>query len=140
MVKYGIFAPLGAGMLANAYAESKLDPNAVGDGGESVGIWQIRDTGGVAPYLSDLSERSDPYASTVAMIRFMENHRGPTIPGAAGPVPIADPMTLVASGEKSITEYTVSFMQHVERPSWSQSGQDRRIDIARQMFPIIGIF
>lgn len=127
---------IGAAMYANAWAESKLRPGAVGDSGQSAGIWQIRDRGGVAPYLANLSERSDPYKATVAMIKFMNAHRGATLPGASSTPPIADPWTMYNSGVRSIEDLTGSFMQHVERPAWSRAGQDKRERFAREMFPV----
>jgi hypothetical protein len=141
MIDNGIPPELGAAMLANAYAESKFDRMAVGDVGASVGIWQINVNGGVAPYLSNLADRSDPYKSTVAMIQFMEANKGTkTIPGASPrnnpDLAGADPLTLYDSGVRDIERLTTSFRYHVERPAYSSDGVARREQIARQMFPV----
>lgn len=40
--------------VANAYAESRLDPAAVGDGGDAVGLFQVHPWGGTT------TERKDP--------------------------------------------------------------------------------
>jgi len=137
-------APIGAAMFANAWSESKLLPSAIGDNGASVGIWQILDKGGIFKgpgYLNSLDERSDPYKSTVAMISFMQDNAGtPTISGATSPIPIADPLTQYAAGERDLGELTAAFMQHVERPSWSQSNEDSRRNHVAQMFPIYGVY
>jgi hypothetical protein len=132
---------IGAAILANFWAESKLQADAVGDAGGSVGVAQIYVNGGVAPYLSNLADRTDPYKSTVAMIRFMEDHKGqPTIPGAspggdpakAGP----DPLTLYDNGVRDIERLTTAFRFHVERPRYSAEGVKKRERYAREMFPV----
>ncbi|HYF06678.1 MAG TPA: hypothetical protein VD970_03585, partial [Acetobacteraceae bacterium] len=40
--------------IVNAYAESRLDPAAVGDGGDAVGLFQVHPWGGTT------SQRKDP--------------------------------------------------------------------------------
>jgi len=136
---------IGAAILANFYAESKLDANAVGDAGASVGVAQIHVNGGVAPYLSNLADRADPYKSAVAMVKFMRANKGTrTIAGAspngdpskAGP----DPLTLYESGNRNLKNLTTSFRFHVERPRYSAEGVARREDIAAQMFPVRAIY
>jgi hypothetical protein len=132
---------IGAAILANFWAESKLDAGAVGDAGASVGVAQIHVNGGVAPYLSSLSDRANPYKSTVAMIKFMRDHKGTrTIAGAspngdpaqAGP----DPLTLYDQGSRNLAKLTTSFRFHVERPRYSVKGVKNRERIVREMFPV----
>lgn len=63
----------GAGMgwaapaaVANAYAESRLRSAAVGDGGRSVGLFQLHDAG--AGSGMTVAERQDPRANTLRII------------------------------------------------------------------------
>lgn len=135
---------IGAAIFANYWAESKLIPTAVGDAGASVGVAQIHVNGGVAPYLASLSDRTDPYKSTVAMIKFMRDHKGTqTIAGAApGGNPSAagpDPLTLYDQGSRDIEKLATAFRFHVERPSYSASGVAKRERYAREMFPVRAI-
>ncbi len=136
---------IGAAIFANYWSESKLLPGAVGDAGASVGVAQIHTNGGVAPYLASLSDRTDPYKSTIAMIKFMRDHKGTlTIAGAApGGVPSAagpDPLTLYDQGSRDIEKLTTAFRYHVERPAYSASGVASRERHAREMFPVRAVF
>lgn len=47
--------------VANAYAESLLNPKAVGDGGKSIGLFQLHESGGGSGMSS--GERMDPRAN-----------------------------------------------------------------------------
>ena len=52
----------GAAMERLARCESRLDPNAVGDGGHSVGLYQIHDRGLLSLFLSwGYTDRADPW-------------------------------------------------------------------------------
>lgn len=52
---YGWLVPAA---VANAYAESRLDPDASGDGGHSIGLFQLHDQGAGAGM--SVAERRDP--------------------------------------------------------------------------------
>jgi hypothetical protein len=132
---------IAAAVMANFWAESHFDAGAVGDAGASVGVAQIHVNGGVAPYLANLADRADAYKSTIAMIKFMRDHKGTkTISGAspqgnpdlAGP----DPLTLYEQGSRDIRKLTTAFRFHVERPRYSIEGVKKREQIATQMFPV----
>lgn len=61
--------------IANAYAESRLDPNAVGDGGAAVGLFQVHPWGG------SVEARKDPVQNCLLIMsdhgmKALAAHRG----------------------------------------------------------------
>lgn len=58
---------LGPAAVANAYAESRLDPAAIGDAGRSVGLFQLHDAGAGAGM--SVEQRQDPDANTARIIQ-----------------------------------------------------------------------
>ncbi len=137
----GIPASIGAAMFANAWSESKFLNDAIGDDGASVGFWQILDRGKIGQNYIDLNDRGDTYTATVAMVKFMADNQGTaTLSGASSPTAIPDPLTMYEQGGRDLGDLTASFMQHVERPAWSQAGEDRRREHVALMFPIRAVF
>lgn len=65
--------------VVNAYAESKLDPRATGDGGASLGLFQLHEAGAGAG-IPD-AERLDPAGNTRGIIAEI-GRRGLPAPGA----------------------------------------------------------
>ena len=81
------FAGAGLGWLvpaavANAYAESLLDPNAIGDNGHAVGLFQLNDASSAAAgYGMSVAERQDPYINTRRIIEEAVDLGARNLPG-----------------------------------------------------------
>lgn len=58
----------GPAAVANAYAESRLDPSAIGDNGHSVGLFQLNDLAGAAGYGMSVEARQDPAINVARII------------------------------------------------------------------------
>lgn len=110
-----------AAAVANAYAESKLNERAVGDGGNSVGLFQLH-IKGVGHDMS-VEERQDPATNTKAMLKRMvlasygKNFRA-----------------AVKSGER-VGELAAIFSRDCERPKDQDGEMAHRRALAETMFP-----
>lgn len=96
-----LFASGGAGWaapaaVANAYAESRLDPLAIGDGGASVGLFQLHADGAGAGL--SVEARQDPRTNTLRILQ----------------VALSEP-EFTASYGQTHAEVTRAFAQWVER-------------------------
>jgi len=91
------------GLLGNAMAESSLDPEAVGDGGTSFGLWQFHEPS--FPGASGLVT-GHPANDLVAQVRFLVSHGG--LGAASGSTP------------ESVAG---NFAAHFERCTTCQPGQ-----------------
>jgi hypothetical protein len=107
--------------IANAYAESRLDPLAVGDGGASVGLFQLHVNGGGKGM--SVEQRMDPVLNAK---RIIEEAR-------ATPV--------VKSKGKTHAELAADFARYVERcaecgvkPGDSTAQLTYRADLCRRLF------
>lgn len=85
--------------VANAYAESRLDPAAVGDGGRSIGLFQLNERGGGAGMSVD--ERKEPRANARRIFEIVHGPQGAPI--------------RAAYGTASHRELAALFAQHAER-------------------------
>lgn len=71
------------GLLANAINESRLDPEAIGDGGNSHGLWQFNVTGGY-PDAAKLTT-GNPAADITQQIGYLKSHiSGSALNGTTG--------------------------------------------------------
>jgi len=100
------FAAAGLGWLtvaavANAYAESRLDPLAGGDSGESIGLFQLYSHG--AGEGMSIEQRQDPRQNTRRIIEVVQGGEGAPVRAARG----------LASN----AELASLFAHHVERCS-----------------------
>lgn len=58
-------------LVVNAWHESRLDPSAVGDGGKSVGLWQLHEDGGGAGMT--VAERMDVPTSLDRILELVDD-------------------------------------------------------------------
>lgn len=85
--------------VANAYAESRLDPLAVGDSGRSVGLFQLNSDGAGAGM--SVAARQDPAVNAARIFEV-------TLGAQGGPV-------RAARGTATNADLAALFAQHVER-------------------------
>jgi hypothetical protein len=109
---------VGAAAVVNAYAESGLNPNAVGDGGRSVGLFQLHERGGGAGMT--VEQRKDPVLNTRRIIE--EANR------AAG-------FRAVAAVSSDIPTLAAAFSTYVERPADKAGAEATRRALAQRFFP-----
>lgn len=107
-----------AAAIVNAYAESSLNPRAIGDGGKSVGLFQLHEKGGGAGM--SVAERQDPTLNTRRIIE--ETSR------AAG-------FRLIAATTNDIPTLAAAFSTYVERPADKAGEESRRRNLAARIFP-----
>lgn len=104
--------------IVNAMAESALNHEAVGDGGHSVGLFQINDLRGKRVFTGD---RKDAAYNTRWIL---DNEQAALAKVQAAALAGADVPALAAM-----------FSQLVERPADAQGEATRRAALARKMFP-----
>ena len=106
--------PAGVALAAiiNAEAESGLNPNAVGDNGHSVGLFQLNDIGGKLTFDFD---RKDPYANAKAILREFERlyAKKGKIGNYTTPISLHD----MIKGNTSVGAFAGRFAAIVERPA-----------------------
>lgn len=121
----GFGPPVIKAAIINAIAESGLNPNAVGDGGKSVGLFQLHEKGG--GHGMSVSERKDPSLNTRRIIQQAKKARGF--------------MGLVNDGETSVGKLTAAFTIHVERPANKTAQGAKRAAMVARYFPgVVGTF
>jgi hypothetical protein len=101
--------------IANAYAESYLDATAAGDGGKSIGLFQLASFGAGAGM--SVGERMNPYVNTRRIIEEVRRY---------------GKRTLAASTPREAAAY---FSMDVERPADVQGAAQRRREIVDKLFP-----
>ena len=109
---------IGAAAVVNAYAESALNPNAVGDGGKSVGLFQLHEKGGGAGLT--VEQRKDPVINTRRIIE--EANR-------------AWSFRAIAFTTSDIPTIAAAFSTYVERPADKAGEEVRRRALAQRLFP-----
>jgi hypothetical protein len=107
--------------IVNAVAESGLNPNAVGDNGRSVGVFQLNERGAGAGM--SVADRKDPVknAGRIADVYF----------GSQGK-PVRD---AYAGGERRVSELAALWSANVERPADRAGEMSRRRTLAVALFP-----
>lgn len=112
-------ASVTAAAVVNAYAESALNPLAIGDGGKSVGLFQLRSPG--AGSGMSVAERQDPVLNTRRILAeyviFGKRVEAARLAGADLPM------------------LTALFCRDIERPSDKDAQAAKRAALARWMFP-----
>ncbi len=107
-----------AASIVNAVAESNLDPNAAGDGGDSIGAFQLN-INGLGKKLT-VDERQNLYTTAnVIGIQILRN----------------DKLFELEQNEGTISELTAVFTQHIMNPSNIEQNKKHRIQLAKKMFP-----
>jgi hypothetical protein len=110
-----------AAAVVNAYAESGLNPRAVGDGGASVGLFQLHIKGAGAGL--SVAQRMDPTLNTQRILQVLLGKQG---------VPVLD---AVRQGETGVARLAALFSTHVERPLHKATEEARRMALAARLFP-----
>lgn len=116
----GFSLRMAAAAIANAWHESGLNPNAVGDAGQSVGLFQLYSKGAGAGM--SVEARKDPATNTRRIIEVVKG-------GGAVPLRQAE-----AAGADA-AELARLFCIYVERPADSATKGLQRAATARRMFP-----
>tara|TARA_Y100000034_G_C6897285_1_gene414003 strand:- start:1115 stop:3154 length:2040 start_codon:yes stop_codon:yes gene_type:complete len=120
MSNAGLSSPEIAAAIVNAYAESGLNPNAIGDGGNSVGLFQLHIRG--AGHGMSVQARRDPAINTQTILkREVLARRGRKFRAAA------------ANGA-SIGELAAIFSRDIERPKDKEGNMRKRRALAKKMF------
>ena len=114
--KAGLPANIAAAAIANAWHESRLNPEAVGDNGQSVGLFQLYDRGAGAGMT--VEERKDPKINTQKIIKVVQGKLDKFQPAL-----------------HSIAEATKVFTIYVEVPANRYQKAEERAETARQFFP-----
>jgi hypothetical protein len=117
----GLPLVVAAAAVVNAFAESGLNPRAVGDGGASVGLFQLHSKG--AGSGMSVAERMDPTTNTRRILQVLLGKQG---------VPV---LSAVQSGERGIARLAALFSTHVERPLHKAAEEARRMALAARLFP-----
>ena len=110
-----------AAAIVNAYAESGLNPAAVGDGGRSVGLFQLHERG--AGHGMSAKARMDPAKNTERIYTVYAGKYGQPI------------RTAYNDGERSIPVLSALWSTHVERPANKKTEEVKRRAIALRLFP-----
>lgn len=109
---------VGAAAVVNAYAESALNPSAIGDGGKSVGLFQLHEKGGGAGLTT--AQRQDPVINTRRIIEEAGRAWG---------------FRAIAFTTSDIPTLAAAFSTYVERPSDKAGEETRRRALAQRLFP-----
>ena len=111
-----------AAAVTNAYAESGLNPLASGDGGHSIGLFQLNDWGAGAGMT--VAYRHDPTNNTRGILRVVKGKFG------------ADFRRRAAEGAQA-DELAAIFARDIERPADREGAAKSRAALARAMFPAL---
>lgn len=110
---------LGIAMVVNAYAESNLDPSAVGDNGASIGLFQANMTAGAGKG-HDIERLKDAAYNTRVILGEL----------VADGQPLADALMRGTTG----VELTRLFCIYIERPANASKRADERAGHAMRIF------
>lgn len=123
-------AGLALAAIANAYAESGLNERATGDGGHSIGLFQLNDLRGQRPFDFD---RTDPRKNTRwiidEMVRLWRKR------GQIGKYNAVESMADAYLRGASVADMAALFSAVVERPSDVSGEMTKRAALARSLFP-----
>jgi uncharacterized protein (DUF2267 family) len=132
----GLPLPIAQAAITNAKAESNFNPSAVGDGGKSVGLFQLHENG--AGHGMSTEERKDPRKNTRRIIEIVKqvwNNKGKhnyTSGERAGQT--IESLSEAVGRGASIGELAGLFSYHVERPADLVGSIEKRRNMARQIF------
>ena len=110
--------------IVNAVAESGLNPSAVGDGGKSVGLFQLHERG--AGSGMSVADRKDPVKNTNRIVDTYLGSQGKPMRAA------------YAAGERRVSELAALWSANVERPADRAGEMAKRAALALRMFPASG--
>lgn len=112
----GVGTALGVAAVVNAYYESGLNSSAVGDGGQSVGLFQINALQGKRQFSGD---RRDPVYNTRWIIDETKAHwnRTFTKTNVYGQDYSGPSLGQLAASNGTIPQFTAAFCGFVERPA-----------------------
>lgn len=119
-VAAGYSLPVAAAAVVNAYAESGLNPLAIGDKGNSVGLFQLNIRGAGAGMTT--AARQDPLTNARTLIARERSALGKVAAGAA-------------AGE-GIPRLAALFSTYVERPANKPLAESTRSALALRLFPL----
>jgi hypothetical protein len=129
-LRAGLSPEIVAGAIVNARYESSLNPRAVGDGGKSVGLFQLHESGGGAGMTVD--ERMDPVLNSQRMIEQVEKAGWGYLNQDKGD----GLFNLEDAGETRVSEYAARFCRDVERPANKEFDcWQTRMAAAKEWFP-----
>lgn len=113
--------PLAVGIAAvvNAKAESNLDHNAIGDGGASIGLFQLSQYG--AGRGMTAAARQDPSTNTRTILAEVRRYGGAMMDAVQAGQPVA--------------EISAIFSRDIERPADQQGAMATRRQLTHQLFP-----
>lgn len=120
LVAHGMPAEVIAGALVNAVAESGLNPNAVGDSGASVGLFQLHERG--AGKGMTVAARKDPVTNTKRIAEEYDRYGGSI-------------RKAYAAGERDPGVFAALWSTYIERPADKVGEATRRKSRAAKMFP-----
>jgi hypothetical protein len=123
-------AGLALAAIANAVAESGLNEFATGDGGHSIGLFQINDLRGQLTFDFD---RRDPEANTRHIMRELANKW--TKSGQIGRYNARESMQQAYQRGASVPEMAALFAAIVERPADIPGEMAKREALTRNLFP-----
>ena len=107
-----------AAAIVNAIAESRLNPNAIGDGGRAVGAFQLHKSG-LGSNLS-VKERTNVYTSAnVIGIQILKNNN----------------LYDLENNNAFIPEITKTITEDIMRPDKLEEQKEKRSNLAKKIFP-----
>jgi hypothetical protein len=107
-----------AAAIVNAFAESRLDPTAVGDKGASVGLFQLHERG-LGHGLTD-KYRKNPYLNAqVVAIQIKKNKK----------------LVWMAAEGATIPQLAAEFSTQIMRPKYNKRERSKRWRMAQDLFP-----
>jgi len=115
----GFGSPVVAAAIINALAESMLNNEAVGDGGSSVGLFQLHERGG--GHGMSVEDRKNPTLNTRRIIDQAKKAKGF--------------MAKVHAGVTSVPELAAAFSTYVERPADKPGNEVKRAAMVARYFP-----
>lgn len=111
--------------VSNAFAESALVELAIGDGGKSVGLFQLHEAGGGAGM--SVEQRKNPTLNTRRIIEETRAAWNATTGGV-------ESLATADSRGASAAELAGLFGYHVERPADRVGAISKRAELSRQLF------
>jgi tail lysozyme len=120
----GLPAEIIAAAIVNAKAESGLNPTAAGDGGKSVGLFQLHVNG--AGKGMSVEERKDPVKNTARIAQEYASKWGAPLRAA------------YAAGTRDVGEFAALWSKNIERPSDTLGAMAYRRALALRTFPTVG--
>jgi hypothetical protein len=132
----GLPLSLALAAVANADVESGLNPRATGDGGKSVGLFQLHESGGGRGL--SVAQRQDPTQNVRRIISEFQAARARTTGknlAEGGATVGAESLNAALARGATVAELAGLFGFHVERPYDLKAALRERPERARKLFP-----